>query len=40
MTNIPNSFIKLKFEIKYKNILIKNNCDFQIHTLNNGGYKN
>jgi len=39
MANIWNSFIKLKFEIKYKNILIKNNCDFQIHTLNNGGYK-
>ncbi len=39
MTNIWNSIIKQKFEIKYKNILIKNSCDFQIHTLNTGGYK-
>jgi len=39
ITNIWNSIIKHKIVINYKNILIKNNCDFQIHTLKGGGYK-
>jgi len=39
ITNIWNSIIKHKIVINYNNILIKNNCDFKIHTLNSGGYK-
>jgi len=39
ITNIWNSIIKHKIVINYKNILIKNNCDFQIHTSKSGGYK-
>ena len=39
ITNIWNYIIKHKIVINYKNILIKNNCDFQIHTSKSGGYK-
>ena len=31
---------KHKIVINSKNVLIKNNCDFKVHILNSGGYKN
>ena len=30
--------MKHKIVINNKTVLIKNNCDFKVHTLNRGGY--